>query len=79
MRLICVRQRCEQLLVTLAPVGPPPRVTGRGGGGWVSIDLAAGDRPSADVLCDWVEESYRAIAPKKLVKQLDEARATRPG
>jgi predicted DNA-binding protein (MmcQ/YjbR family) len=48
-----------------------PTGYGLGRAGWVSIDLAAGDRPSADVLCDWVEESYRAIAPRKLIAELD--------
>ena len=48
-----------------------PTGYGLGRAGWVSIDLAAGDRPSADVLCDSVEESYRAIAPKKLIAELD--------
>ncbi|MFF4620739.1 hypothetical protein [Nonomuraea jabiensis] len=28
--------------------------------------------PETEVLLDWVEESYRAIAPKRAVKQLDE-------
>ena len=48
-----------------------PTGYGLGRAGWVSIDLAGGDRPSADVLCDWVEESYRAVAPKKLIAELD--------
>ena len=35
--------------------------------------LAGRDRPSLEVLCDWVEESYRTIAPKKLIAELDAA------
>ena len=48
-----------------------PSGYGLGKAGWVNIQLTAPDRPSADVLCDWVEESYRAIAPKKLIAELD--------
>ncbi len=38
---------------------------------WVSLDLAARDCPDTEVLFDWVEESYRTVAPKRLVTQLD--------
>ncbi len=48
-----------------------PSGYGLGKAGWVNIQLSASDRPSPDVLCDWVEESYRAIAPKKLIAELD--------
>jgi predicted DNA-binding protein (MmcQ/YjbR family) len=48
-----------------------PSGYGLGKAGWVNIQLTAPDRPSADVLCDWVEESYRAIAPKKMIAELD--------
>jgi predicted DNA-binding protein (MmcQ/YjbR family) len=43
-------------------------------GGWVGIQ-APPDMP-LEVLTSWVEESYRAVAPKALVRQLDEARGT---
>ena len=29
------------------------------------------DAPPLELLLEWVEESYRAIAPKSLVKELD--------
>ena len=44
---------------------------GLGKSGWVSASFTPGDRPPMDLLRAWVLESYRAIAPKKLVKQLD--------
>ena len=50
-----------------------PSGYGLGRAGWVSIGLAGRDRPSLEVLCDWVEESYRTIAPKKLIAELDAA------
>lgn len=27
--------------------------------------------PGAELICDWVEESYRTVATKKLVAELD--------
>jgi predicted DNA-binding protein (MmcQ/YjbR family) len=27
--------------------------------------------PAAELLCDWIEESYRAVAPKRLIAELD--------
>jgi predicted DNA-binding protein (MmcQ/YjbR family) len=51
-----------------------PTGYGLGRGGWVTVDVppsAAADAPPVELLLDWVEESYRVIAPKKLVAQLD--------
>ena len=52
-----------------------PTGYGLGRAGWVTVDLAAGDPdadpPPVDVFLDWIEESYRAVAPKKLVAELD--------
>lgn len=44
---------------------------GLGRAGWVTILATAADCPPVEVLLDWVEESYRAIAPKTLVRELD--------
>jgi predicted DNA-binding protein (MmcQ/YjbR family) len=46
---------------------------GLGRGGWVTSAFSDHDDPPVDILCDWIEESYRAIAPKKLVAQLDDS------
>ena len=52
-----------------------PTGYGLGKSGWVSIRFAQGDDlPPADVLLEWVEESYRAIAPKTLSRRLDAAK-----
>lgn len=48
-----------------------PAGYGLGKAGWVMVRFAAKDCPKLDVLSEWVEESYRLIAPKKLVKELD--------
>jgi len=44
-------------------------------GGWVTAEFARGETPPVDLLCQWVEESYREVAPKTMVKALDESRA----
>jgi hypothetical protein len=37
----------------------------------VRVPLEEQGAPAAELLCDWVEESYRVIAPKKLITELD--------
>jgi predicted DNA-binding protein (MmcQ/YjbR family) len=49
--------------------GTEPSRYGLGKAGWVSVTF--GDVPDVEVLCDWVEESYRSVAPKRLVKLLE--------
>lgn len=39
--------------------------------GWVTVLFAPDDVPDENLLADWVVESYRALGPKTLVKQLD--------
>ncbi|GAA2315262.1 hypothetical protein GCM10010234_70950 [Streptomyces hawaiiensis] len=55
----------------LACPGAEPAGYGLGKAGWVGIPLERQGAPAAEVLCDWVEESYRAIAPKRLIVELD--------
>jgi hypothetical protein len=43
---------------------------GLGASGWVTVPLRARGVTLA-VLHDWVEESYRIVAPKRLVSALD--------
>ena len=50
-----------------------PTAYGLGKSGWVSFNPSEGDVPDLDQLKAWVEESYRAQAPKRLVKELDES------
>ncbi|AVH55255.1 MULTISPECIES: MmcQ/YjbR family DNA-binding protein [Streptomyces] len=56
----------------LTSPGAEPAGYGLGRSGWVRIPLEERGAPAAELLCDWVEESYRTIAPKKLVAELDE-------
>lgn len=50
--------------------GAEPAGYGLGKAGWVRVPLAE-NTPAAEVLCEWVEESYRVIAPKRLIAELD--------
>jgi predicted DNA-binding protein (MmcQ/YjbR family) len=59
----------------LAIEGAAPTGYGLGKAGWVTVPLRA-PGVSIGVLRDWVEESYRIVAPKRLVAELEEARAT---
>ena len=43
-----------------------PTRYGLGKSGWVTAAFAGKDKPPMDVLTAWIDESYRAIAPKKL-------------
>ena len=47
-----------------------PMGYGLGRSGWVTIDLRKGRKPPIDLLEVWIDESYRAVAPKPLVARL---------
>ena len=57
----------------LAIEGAEPTGYGLGKAGWVTVPLEA---PGVDLelLRDWVEESYRIVAPRRLVTMLDDER-----
>lgn len=59
----------------LATTNSTPTGYGLGRAGWVTITLASSPKPDVDLLKDWIEESYRAVAPTKLAKLLDAPRA----
>jgi predicted DNA-binding protein (MmcQ/YjbR family) len=55
----------------LAIEGAAPTGYGLGRAGWVNVPVQAkGVTP--ELLCDWIEESYRVVAPKRLVAELDQ-------
>jgi predicted DNA-binding protein (MmcQ/YjbR family) len=54
----------------LATPGAEPTGYGLGRSGWVTIPFRP-STPPIDVLKDWVEESYRLVAPKRLVAELE--------
>jgi predicted DNA-binding protein (MmcQ/YjbR family) len=47
-----------------------PTGYGLGKSGWVDAKFT-GKKPPMELLKEWIEESYRAVAPVKLVKELD--------
>lgn len=48
-----------------------PTGYGLGKSGWVTATFAEGDVLPTELFKEWIDESYRAQAPKKLVKALD--------
>jgi predicted DNA-binding protein (MmcQ/YjbR family) len=50
--------------------GAAPTGYGLGKAGWVSLTVGE-DGAGIDLLSDWVEESYRLVAPKRLAALLD--------
>lgn len=52
--------------------GAVPTAYGLGRAGWVRIP-SSGELPEMSVLEDWVAESYCAVAPKRLVRLLEQA------
>jgi predicted DNA-binding protein (MmcQ/YjbR family) len=57
--------------MALALPNTEPTAYGLGKSGWVSARFPDGEVPPVEMLKAWIDESYRAQAPKKLVKQLD--------
>ena len=47
-----------------------PTHYGMGKHGWVTAHLKPKDKPPLDLIKAWIDESYRAIAPKRLVAAL---------
>ncbi|HEX8579728.1 MAG TPA: MmcQ/YjbR family DNA-binding protein [Allosphingosinicella sp.] len=48
-----------------------PTGYGLGKSGWVTFAPSDADTPPLEQFKEWVEESYRAQAPRRLVKELD--------
>ncbi len=49
-----------------------PTEYGLGQHAWVTARIGPGEDVSLDMIASWVDESYRTIAPKKLISKLDE-------
>jgi predicted DNA-binding protein (MmcQ/YjbR family) len=47
-----------------------PTAYGLGKSGWVTVEYAPGEVPPLSLVKAWIDESYRAQAPKKLVAAL---------
>jgi predicted DNA-binding protein (MmcQ/YjbR family) len=55
-----------------------PTAYGLGKAGWVTAGFTAKEKPPLDILEAWIDESYRAIAPKKVVAELDAKASSTP-
>jgi predicted DNA-binding protein (MmcQ/YjbR family) len=47
-----------------------PTGYGLGKAGWVTARFAAREKPPVELLKQWIDESYRAVAPKRLAAAL---------
>lgn len=47
-----------------------PSGYGRGRAGWVTCTFGPDDEPPVGVLCQWIDESYRSVAPRKLARRI---------
>ena len=61
----------ESNAIALAMDGAEPTHYGMGKHGWVTFRWDVGEAPPTDLIAEFMDESFRAIAPKKLVAQLD--------
>src|SRR6185295_13186390 len=72
----------ESAFLALSLPFAAPTGYGLGKSGWVTARFRAKEKPPVAVLERWIEESYRAIAPRKVAAGLDSpvrpARAPRP-
>jgi hypothetical protein len=72
---VCVKlTRAYEEAVAVAGA-TPTTISGLGQWGWLTVRLSAVD---VALLSDWVEESYRNVAPRRFVAELDARAPTRP-
>ena len=55
----------------------PTTISGLGQWGWLTVPLTT-TGVDADLVCEWVEESYRNVAPKRCLAALDSSTPERP-
>lgn len=65
----------DSALAALSLPFTEPTGWGLGKSGWVTVTLPDGEEPPLDLFKAWIDESYRAQAPKKLVASLGERAA----
>jgi predicted DNA-binding protein (MmcQ/YjbR family) len=66
----------ESSLAALSLPHASPTGYGLGKSGWVSVTAANGETPPVELLKAWIDESYRAQAPKTLVASLEADRGS---
>ena len=68
----------ESGIAALALPFVEPTAYGLGKSGWVTASFPNGAGAPVGLLRQWMEESYRAVAPKKLVAELDRRKPPAP-
>ncbi|WP_394825444.1 MmcQ/YjbR family DNA-binding protein [Pendulispora albinea] len=68
LRISCKLPHSHEAALLFPFAKPTPYGLGRSG--WVSAEFEEGETPPVDLLKSWIDESYRALAPKKLVASL---------
>ncbi len=68
----------ESLFPALALPFTEPTGYGLGKSGWVTATLVPNNEVPISIIDKWIEESFRLIAPKTLLKQLDSPAAKLP-
>jgi predicted DNA-binding protein (MmcQ/YjbR family) len=53
-----------------------PTGYGLGKSGWVSARFGAKDEIPTDLIEGWIDESFRAVAPRRVLAQLEDAEAS---
>jgi predicted DNA-binding protein (MmcQ/YjbR family) len=43
---------------------------GLGKSGWITLTLTAADKPDLSLMRDWLDESFRSVAPKAVLKKI---------
>jgi predicted DNA-binding protein (MmcQ/YjbR family) len=66
----------ESHALGLAQPGVEPAGYGLGKHGWVAVTL--GDETPFEMLREWLDESYRAVAPKRLAASVGDAKSEEP-
>lgn len=67
---LSVKLPASNLLALTLPFASPTGY-GLGKSGWVSAQFTPKEAAPLDLLKKWIEESYRAVAPRRLVAELD--------
>jgi predicted DNA-binding protein (MmcQ/YjbR family) len=75
-RMSCKLPRSAEAALSLPHTAPTPYGLGRSG--WVSVTLPAGAAVPVELFQAWIDESYRAQAPKRLIAQLDASPVRQP-
>ena len=68
MPAICVRLTTSHEEAVAVAQATPTTISGLGQWGWLTVHL---HRVEVTLACDWVDESYRNVAPRRFVVELD--------